>query len=292
MLVVIVSVALLDLAVVLCVVWGRERLVEPALPAPASDAARSASAPTAPRLRRHLDGLRLYAWWVSMFLVAATASTLLVTGAGGRLAMRLLALTSPEATGRLTEAAATVGEITFEGTLGFLVFGALPFAFASTALYLLVAPWLPRGRLAGPTFGLAVFVIVSPFIDPLRSDNVDFDIVGPGWLSVLVFAALAVVQGAFLAAFTGRLSRSLPLMTRTNWAETVLPLLIGVVLWPLGAILAVGALVTFSLPRLLPWFLGVRGSRGGVIVGRVLLVLGVIAALPAFAASVVSIWGR
>jgi len=109
---------------------------------------------------------------------------------------------------------------------------------------------------------------------------------------VLVFAALAVVQGAFLAAFTGRLSRSLPLMTRTNWAETVLPLLIGVVLWPLGAILAVGALVTFSLPRLLPWFLGVRASRGGVIVGRVLLVLGVIAALPAFAASVVSIWGR
>jgi len=84
MLVVIVSVALLALAVVLCVVWGRERLVEPALPAPASDAARSASAPTAPRLRRHLDGLRLYAWWVSLFLVAATASTLLVTGAGGR----------------------------------------------------------------------------------------------------------------------------------------------------------------------------------------------------------------
>jgi len=111
MLVVIVSVALLALAVVLCVVWGRERLVEPALPAPASDAARSASAPTAPRLRRHLDGLRLYAWWVSMFLVAATASTLLVTGAGGRLAMRLLALTSPEATGRLTEAAARVADV-------------------------------------------------------------------------------------------------------------------------------------------------------------------------------------
>jgi hypothetical protein len=41
MLVVIVSVALLALAVVLCVVWGRERLVEPALPAPASDAART-----------------------------------------------------------------------------------------------------------------------------------------------------------------------------------------------------------------------------------------------------------
>ena len=184
-----------------------------------------------------------------MLLVVGTVSGLLVTGAGGRLAMRLLAVTSPEATGRLTEAQATVGEITFEGTIGYLVFGALPFAFASTALYLLVAPWLPRGRLAGPTFGLAVFIVVAPFIDPLRADNVDFDIVGPGWLAVLVFAALAVLQGAFLSAFAGRLSRSLPLMTRTNWPDTVLPLLLAVVLFPLGAVLAVGALVTFALPR-------------------------------------------
>lgn len=182
--------------------------------------------------------------------------------------------------------------MTVEGTIGYLVFGALPFAFASTALYLLVAPWLPRGRLAGPVFGLAAFVVAAPFIDPLRADNVDFDIVGPGWLSVLVFAALAVVQGAFLAAFAGRLSRSLPLMTRRNWPETVLPLLLAVALFPLGAILAVGALVTFALPRLLPWFLRLRASRAGVITGRVLLALAVLAALPAFAASVVSIWGR
>ena len=292
MLVVILSVALLVLAVVLCILWGGERLVEPALPGPASDAAASASTWSESRLRRHLDGLRLYAWWVTVFLVAGTVSSLLVTGPGGRLAMRLLALTSPEATGRLTEAQATVGEITFEGTIGYFVFGALPFAFASTAFYLLAAPWLPKGRLAGPTFGLAAFVMVAPFIDPLRSDNVDFDIVGPGWLSVLVFAALSVVQGAFLAAFAGRLSRSLPLMTQRNWPDTVLPLLLGVALFPLGAILAVGALVTFALPRLLPWFLAVRASRAGVIVGRVLLVLAVVAALPAFAASVVSIWSR
>jgi len=286
MLLVIVSGALLAVAVAMCVVWGREPLVEPEIPR----SPNSAPGPTVSRVSRHLDGLRLYAWWASMLLVVGTVSCLLVTGAGGRLAMRLLAVTSPEATGRLTEAQATVGEITFEGTIGYLVFGALPFAFASTALYLLVAPWLPRGRLAGPTFGLAVFIVVAPFIDPLRADNVDFDIVGPGWLSVLVFAALAVLQGAFLSAFSGRLSRSLPLMTRTNWPDTVLPLLLAVVLFPLGAVMAVGALVTFALPRLLPWFLAVRASRGGVIVGRILLALAVLAALPAFAGAVVSIW--
>jgi hypothetical protein len=288
MLLVIACGALLAVAVALCIVWGREPLVEPEI----ARSPASAAAPTAFRLNRHLDGLRLYSWWASMLLVVGTVSGLLVTGAGGRLAMRLLALTSPAATGRLTEAQATVGRITFEGTLGYLVFGALPFAFASTALYLLAAPWLPRGRLAGPTFGVAAFVMVAPFIDPLRADNIDFDIVGPGWLSVLVFAALAVVQGAFLAAFAGRLSRSLPLMTRANWPDTVLPLLLAVVLFPLGAILAVGALVTFAVPRLLPWFLAVRASRAGVITGRVLLALAVIAALPAFTGAVVSIWGR
>ena len=61
--------------------------------------------------------------------------------------MRGFAATSARGrTGRTTEAQATVGEITLQGTLAFLVFGALPFAFASAALYLLVEPWLPRGR--------------------------------------------------------------------------------------------------------------------------------------------------
>ena len=81
-------------------------------------------------------------------------------------------------------------------------------------------------------------------------------------------------------------------MSRRNWPETVLPLLLAVALFPLGAVIAVGALVTFALPRLLPWFLALRASRAGVITGRVLLALAVLAALPAFAASVVSIWGR
>ena len=289
MLLIIVCGVLLAAGIAVSIVWGGERLIEPDTRSKVQSEMTEAD-PS--RVRRHVDGLRLYTWCVSLFMLVGTASGLLVTGAGGRLAMRLLAATSPDATGRFTEAQANVGEITFEGTIAYLLFGGLPFAFASTALYLLVAPWLPRGRLAGPTFGLTAFIMVAPFIDPLRPDNVDFDIVGPGWLSVLVFAALAVVQGAFLAAFAGRLSRSLPLMTRRNWSETVMPLLLAVVLFPLGAILAVGALITFAIPRLLPWFLAVRASRAGVITGRVLLAVAVLAALPAFIASVVSIWGR
>jgi len=81
-------------------------------------------------------------------------------------------------------------------------------------------------------------------------------------------------------------------MTRRNWPQTVAPLLLSIVLFPIGAVLALGGLITFALPRLLPWFLDIRASRTGVVVGRVLLALAVVAALPAFVGAVVSIWGR
>ncbi|KQP73936.1 hypothetical protein ASF40_00755 [Microbacterium sp. Leaf288] len=280
MFLVIVCGALLITGVVLAILWNGERLTVPHLP--------GADAPT----RRHRAGLRYYVWWVSVFLVAATASSILVTGAGGRLVMRLLAVTSPQARGRLTEAGELVGFITLEGTLGYLLFGAIPFAFASALLYLLVEPWLPPGRLRGPGFGVLLLVTVSPFIDPLRSDNIDFDIVGPGWLAVLLFAGLAVLQGAFLAAVAGRLSRSLPLMSRRNWPATTVPLLPAVVLWPLGVLLALAGLVALAFPRLLPALLAARASRMGVLIGRILLAVALLAALPAFIASLVSIWAR
>ena len=40
--------------------------------------------------------------------------------------MRLLAITSPDAHGAITEAEATIGEITLGGTLGFVVFSGSP----------------------------------------------------------------------------------------------------------------------------------------------------------------------
>lgn len=286
MILMIVCGVLLATGVALAIVWGGGRVRAPEYPARTSE--DSVASTYGPRL----TGLRFYVWWATMFTLMATVTGILVTGGGGRLVMRLLAATSPGATGLITEAGEIVGDITLEGTVAYLVFGALPAAFASAALYLLVAPWLPRGRLAGPTFGVVLLVAVSPFIDPLRPDNFDFDRLDPGWLSVLLFGTLAVLQGMLLAAVAGRLSRSLPLMSRRNLPATGTPLLPAVVLFPIGALLTVGALAALVVPRLLPWFLTVRASRGGVITGRILLTVAVLAALPAFVAAVVSIWGR
>ncbi|MGH3703774.1 MAG: hypothetical protein ACRDT9_04020 [Agromyces sp.] len=291
MLVMIVCGILLLCGIVLSVIWSGEPLRPPPIPH-ALAAANSGSTQRHPRLAVHTDGVRLFLWWAAVFTAIGTASGLLITGAGGRLIMRLLAATSPDATGGITEAQADVGEITVDGTISYLLFGALPASVLSAALFLLVAPWLPRGRLAGPSFGAVLLVTLTPFLDPLRADNFDFNFVGPGWLAVIAFSLLALLQGTFLAAFAGRLSRSLPLVTGERWIGPSAPLAPAVVLVPIGIVIAAGALVAFAIPRALPWFLAVRASRQGVITGRILLSVAVVAALPFFLTAVVSIVTR
>ena len=59
------------------------------------------------------------------------------------------------------------------------------------------ARWARRARV----FGAGLLVVLGTNVEPLRGDNPDFDIVGPGWFSVLVFTALALAFGVVLAGF-------------------------------------------------------------------------------------------
>src|SRR4029077_13467470 len=73
-----------------------------------------------------LDRARRARWYVDVHVVAAIATGLVVIGPGGRLVMRLLAVTADEAAqGRLTEAEQVVGRVSVDGTLGLIVFGGL-----------------------------------------------------------------------------------------------------------------------------------------------------------------------
>ena len=78
--------------------------------------------------------------YIGASLVAGVAAGVLAAGAGGRLMMRVLAATSPDAHGSFTEAGERIGEITVGGTLGFIFFTGLPAGLLSGALYALVAP--------------------------------------------------------------------------------------------------------------------------------------------------------
>ena len=111
---------------------------------------------------------------LAVAVAAGLAAGVLAAGAGGRLVMRLLAVTSQDVEGSLTEAGETIGEITIGGTLGFIFFTGLAAGLLSGVLYAPVRPLLPPGRLGGVALGALLLVLFGSTIDPLRSDNFDF----------------------------------------------------------------------------------------------------------------------
>jgi len=169
---------------------------------------------------------RAFAWLAAVALLTGLLVGVLVVGPAGRLAMRLLAATSPEAQGRTTEADQVVGQITLSGTLAFFIFVGVPFGLAVGVAYALAAFILPRGMAGGAVFGVASLVVFGSTLDPLRSDNPDFDIVGPGWMSVTVFAVMAVLTGMLTAPIAGRFGAALA-YPKKWWAVWMVP--VGVV---------------------------------------------------------------
>lgn len=236
--------------------------------------------------------VRRYLWYLTLAISAGVGAGILAAGAGGRLAMRLLAVTAgPTAQGRITEADQVVGRISAEGTLGFIVFTGLFFGAASGAAYLLLRRWLPGGRTGGVAFGALLLVLAGTRLEPLRPGNPDFDLVGPGWVSVAAFAALVLFHGMLLAALAGRLSRAVPLLALTPRAIIAhVPLL----LLALGSVALVAAIVGVAVVAAsqVPAVAGVWRDRRLVTAGRVILSLVALAALPSFVRAITDILGR
>lgn len=264
--------------------WGGLAVQPPA--APADDDTVPADRPPVSLV------VRRYLWYLTLAISAGVGAGILAAGAGGRLAMRLLAVTAgPTAQGRITEADQVVGRISAEGTLGFIVFTGLFFGAASGAAYLLLRRWLPGGRTGGVAFGALLLVLAGTRLEPLRPGNPDFDLVGPGWVSVAAFAALVLFHGMLLAALAGRLSRAVPLLALTPRAIIAhVPLL----LLALGSVALVAAIVGVAVVSAsqVPAVAGVWRDRRLVTAGRVILSLVALAALPSFARAITDILGR
>jgi hypothetical protein len=131
-----------------------------------------------------------------------------LAGAGviGRLVMRVIGATSGDAAqGRVTEAGEVVGRITNGGTQGFIVFVGLFGGIAAALAFLVVRRWLPRT--AGPA-GLVLGVLLLGTIgvtDPMSPDNVDFRILTPVWLAVVMVALTAFLTATMFTALAARL---------------------------------------------------------------------------------------
>jgi hypothetical protein len=261
----------------------------PAAPPPEADGRADAPATDPPPA-----GLvaRRYLWYVNLALAAGFGAGLLAAGAGGRLMMRLLAVTTgPGAQGAITEAGQVVGRISVDGTIGFIVFTALFLGLASGVLYLLLRPWLPVGRMGGVVYG-ALLVLAGSRLEPLRRANPDFDLVGPGWVSVAGFAALVLFHGMLVAALAARISRSVPLLgTRPAALPAHAPLLLLAPLVPVAVVVALaGALVVLAtrIPAVRSaWRLPTMARAG-----RIGLALVALLALPGFVSDMADILAR
>jgi hypothetical protein len=234
-----------------------------------------------------------YLWALNLAVVAGVGAGVMAAGAGGRLVMRLLAVTAGDgAQGRVTEADQVVGRITTGGTVEFVAFTALFLGTASGAAYLLVRRWLPAGRAGGLVYGALLLLVGGTRLEPLREGNVDFDLVGPGWVSVVAFSALVLFHGMMVAALAGRVSRSVPLLGRDPRAVAAHAQLL--LLAPLalvaGILVVVGALVV--LATRFPSVVAAWHARRLMPAGQVALALIALAALPGFVSAVASIIGR
>ena len=160
----------------------------------------------APRLgelgRQFLAELRV-------LVVAGIPYGVVVAGIGGRLAMMLLRVTSPDGvsgvgTGVESDDGFTIGESTLAGTYNLLLLGAA-IGIIGVAAYRAVSP-----RVIGPmwfrrlTIGLGSGAVVGGML--IHDDGIDFHLLEPTWLAIGLFIALPFVFGAFIGPVVDRVA--------------------------------------------------------------------------------------
>ena len=229
-------------------------------------------------------------WFLDIGLIGGVVAGIVAAGAGGRLVMRLLAATSGDrAQGLITEADEIVGEITVGGTIGFVVFGGLFAGLVSAVIYLLLRKWLPNGRVGGLVLGGLLLVTLGSRVEPLRSNNPDFDLVAPAWLAVSAFAALAVLHALVVVAVMARVSRSLPLFAaKRSVVFAYLPLLLLIPAVFVGVVVVVTMLAGAAISTQ-PVVRRIWGDARLLAAGRVLIAVAAFASLPGFVSSMADI---
>ena len=183
--------------------------------------------------------------------VAGGAAGVMVGGIGSRVAMRIAALTAGDvAQGLSTEAGATIGRITFEGTAFLVVAVGIGSALVGTAFYLATLPWLPRRRTPRAlAFGCLELVIFGTVL--LDPGNTDFTILGRPLLDVLVLGSLFVLHGVALVMLvepSGRLVSAVARGGRWRARLVAVGTFLAMALTALGALALVARATGWAAP--------------------------------------------
>ena len=198
---------------------------------PTADAARPVA--------RAIEGVRVLA-------VAGVGTGVVVGGIGGRLAMLVLRLTSPDTVrGVESDDGFTIGRFTLSGTYSLMMIGAVV-GVVGAAAYRLVRPWLlgPRWfRLT--TLALGAGAVVGSML--VHADGIDFRLLTPTWLAIALFVLLPAVFAVTVAVAVERVEDPSS-WTRHGRMAFVLPVVL-VAAFPLSIFplaIAAGLLVAWS----------------------------------------------
>jgi hypothetical protein len=139
---------------------------------------------------------------VSATIVIGAISGAVVGGLGGRLAMRILFLTSDDTVrGVTSDDGFEIGRFTLSDTIGLVIVTALIGVFAAL-LYLVARPFVARlGRATVPT--MAVFYGVIGGAMMVHRDGIDFHALEPAALAIVLFVAICGGFGAVVAYLVG-----------------------------------------------------------------------------------------
>jgi hypothetical protein len=170
---------------------------------------------------------------------------LIVGGVGSRVAMRVMAMTSPAAGGLETDFGATVGEITLGGTLFLLIAGSI-LGMVGGIAYLAVGRLLPgAGWVKSLLFGAVLLALTGRFL--VVPDNPDFVILSPAGLAVVMFTVLPVLYGLFFVPLAEHLQPVIagvhrPVLVITLVLVGLVPLIVA---GGLGLIVIAGSLLVW-----------------------------------------------
>lgn len=176
----------------------------------------------------------------------------LVGGIGTRLVMRLGALAAPEVRGAVTENGNAVGDITFAGTIGLMIFAGVSSAIVGAGAYTVVRPWLPRSALPR---GLVLGGFLLAFMGSIVVDpgNADFVILGDRVLNVAMFSSLFIAFGLVASGAVAFLERRVPPAFALSPRMWVCTLLCALPLLPGMASVAIGFGAQLGLPLVGAW---------------------------------------
>jgi hypothetical protein len=223
-------------------------------------------------------------------LAAATAggflAGLLIGGVGGRLAMLVLRVTSDTSLhGLETDDGFTIGVVS-SATVFLLGVTALLGAVGGV-LYLVARQVIPA-RLRPWTMGVLGGAVGGVLV--LRPGGLDFTLLDPLPLAVVLFVALPALYGVVLSLLIERLLRGDSIMRRrAAWVAGLLPLVPLVLLGGAGIVIVLGGFLVWWTARTFPAVVTVWRSSVATWTGRAILAIVGVASLVGLFEDVVEI---